>query len=359
MTERILKNEEKAILSLRALYRRYGYLPYKMSKFEGYDLYVRHKDFLVGDRVITFNDTNGKLLALKPDVTLSIVKNGSGEPLQKVYYNENVYRVSDSTHRFKEIMQAGLECIGEIDLYQTYEVVALAAESLGVISEDHVLEVGHLGILSAVLEEACADRDFQNRARALLSQKNEHDLVRLCGEYGVSGENTGRLRRLIGAAGERREVLDRIAPLCERGAAKEAYDELCRLSAMLDGHADARRIRFDFSVGGDAGYYSGIVCKGFLSGVSAAVLAGGRYDNLMKKMGRKEGAIGFALYLDLLEQIAVSDRRTDVDVLLLYGENDAPEKVAGRVKELTAAGKTVRVQKQRPVRLRRGEEEQC
>ena len=91
--EAILKNEEKAVFKLRSLYKKYGYMPFKMSKFEEYDLYVRNKDFLISDRVITFNDTNGKLLALKPDVTLSIIKNGEDEVgvKQKVYYNENVY----------------------------------------------------------------------------------------------------------------------------------------------------------------------------------------------------------------------------------------------------------------------------
>ena len=101
--EKILKNEEKAIFSLRSIYKQYGYLPFKMSKFEEYDLYVRNKDFLIGDNFITFNDTNGKLLALKPDVTLSIIKNTGDEEgcKQKVYYNENVYRVSNGTHQFK------------------------------------------------------------------------------------------------------------------------------------------------------------------------------------------------------------------------------------------------------------------
>ena len=86
----VLKNDEKAIFGLRSIYRRYGYSQYKMSKFEEYDLYVRNKDFLVSDNIITFTDTNGKLLALKPDVTLSIIKNGKDVPgvIEKVYYNE-------------------------------------------------------------------------------------------------------------------------------------------------------------------------------------------------------------------------------------------------------------------------------
>lgn len=77
--ESILKSDERAIYGLRSLYRKHGYTQYKMSKFEEYDLYSENKDFLVSDGVITFNDTNGKLLALKPDVTLSILKNFKDE----------------------------------------------------------------------------------------------------------------------------------------------------------------------------------------------------------------------------------------------------------------------------------------
>ena len=74
--DKILRNEEKAIYALRSLYGKYGYKPFKMSKFEEYEYYIQNKDFLVSDRIIAFNDTNGKLLALKPDVTLSIIKSG-------------------------------------------------------------------------------------------------------------------------------------------------------------------------------------------------------------------------------------------------------------------------------------------
>ena len=76
----ILKNEEKILFGLRALYRQYGYAQFRMRKFEEYDLYAGNKDFLVSGRVITFQDTDGKLLALKPDVTLSIVRSGGTSP---------------------------------------------------------------------------------------------------------------------------------------------------------------------------------------------------------------------------------------------------------------------------------------
>ena len=103
INENVLKNDEKAVLKLRDLYGLYGYSCFKMNKFEEYDLYGQNKEFLISDGVITFTDTDGKLMALKPDVTLSIVKNSADvlNGVKRLYYNENVYRISERTHHYK------------------------------------------------------------------------------------------------------------------------------------------------------------------------------------------------------------------------------------------------------------------
>ena len=75
---------------LNELYESYGYKRFKMSKFEPYELYTENKDFLNTGQIITFTDLDGELLALKPDVTLSIMKSGLG--IGRIYYNENIYR---------------------------------------------------------------------------------------------------------------------------------------------------------------------------------------------------------------------------------------------------------------------------
>ena len=344
----ILKNEEKAVFALRALYRQYGYLPYKMSKFEDYEYYIRNKDFLVSDRIITFNDTNGRLLALKPDVTLSIIKNGEDVPgcKRKVYYNENVYRVSGNTHQFKEIMQAGLECIGDIDVYDIFEAVSLAAQSLALISEDFVLQISHLGILSAALDRVCPDKVFQQKALNFIESKNAHDLTRLCQEYGVE---EAPLVQLLAAYGKRDQV---IAVLEELGCDQKALEELKEISGLLDGLPWSDKIVFDLSLVSNMNYYNGIVFRGFLSGICERVLAGGQYDKLMEKLERHTGAIGFALYLDLLEQMPVERSKYDVDVLLIYDADADKTTVAKAVAELTAQGKTVSAQKSIPEKLR-------
>ena len=347
--ETLLKNEEKAVFSLRSLYRRYGYLPYRMSKFEEYELYIRNKDFLVSDRIITFNDTSGRLMALKPDVTLSIIKNGEDTPgfKQKVYYDENVYRVSDKTHRFRELMQTGCECIGDIDLYDIFEIIHLAAESLALISEDFVLEVSDLGLIEGVLSKACDDPLFAEKALGFIAGKNAHDLGRLCDEYRVSRENKKRLLLLITSYGKRSAVISAL-----EGECGPELDRLKRLSDLLDRSLYGDRIRFDFSVVNNMGYYNGFVFRGFLDRVCDSVLAGGQYDRLMAKMNRKSGAVGFAIYLDELEQLTAGQDEYDVDVLLIYDNSVAAERVAEAVAEQTALGKTVSAQKCDCKRLR-------
>lgn len=353
INETILKSEEKAVFALRSLYRKYGYLPYKMSKFEPYEYYIRNKDFLVSDRFITFNDTNGRLLALKPDVTLSILKNGEDQSgcVQKVCYNENVYRVSGKTGQFKEIMQAGLECIGDIGLYEIYETVCLAAQSLALISGDFVLQISHLGILSALLDQISLDENFRREAIDCISGKNTHDLRRLCEEYGITPQQASALESFITIYGRRNEVITRLEQLCG-DCAGEAIKQLKQLSNLLDSFPYSEKITFDFSVVGNMSYYSGIVFKGYLEGISDGVLAGGQYDGLMQKMGRKAGAVGFALYLDLLEQLPREKTGYDVDVLLIYDQQADIAAVAASAQRLISQGKTVSAQKSIPAKLR-------
>lgn len=361
----LFRSEEKAVFALRDLYRRYGYLPFRMSKFEEYELYIRNKDFLVSDRIITFNDTDGKLLALKPDVTLSIIKSGEDQKgcKQKVYYNENVYRVSGSTCQYREIMQAGLECIGDMDLYDIYEVISLAAESLFLLSESFVLDISHLGLLSAVLESICPEKEFVRKAAGFISEKNGHDLKDLCVRFGIPESRGELLSVFVTAYGGRNRVIGSLEELTDRlcggeeGGAlyarlREQLEEIKLLSRMLDKLPLGDRIRFDFSVVNDMNYYNGFVFKGFIDGVCDGILTGGQYDRMMARMKRTSKAAGFAVYLDLLEQLPGGRTEYDVDVLLIYGEDTDRRTVAETVGRLIEEGKTVSAQKGIPEKLR-------
>ena len=322
---------ERALYTLKSLYEGYGYSHYKMSKFEEYELYVRNKSFLVSDHIITFTDAHGSLMALKPDVTLSIVKNSpeSESGVRKVYYNENVYRVPKGALSFKEIMQAGLECIGEIDKYSVAEVLTLAVKSLEAVSSDYVLDVSHMGILSILIEETGLSAKSKEALLGCIGEKNIHGIDAVCAS---EGKDAALIKRLVAMKGDYKEMLDILE-------GTECYEDACSLAEILS--AVGGKVRVDFSVTDDMKYYSGIVFKGFIKGIPTSVLSGGRYDNLMKKMGKSSGAIGFAVYLDLLGELENAAPEFDGDVLVLYDDKTDVKALLALADKLSSEGKTV------------------
>lgn len=330
-----LKYDEQAVFLLRSLYSKYGYKQYKMRKFEEYDLYVRNKDFLISDSVITFTDTNGKLMALKPDVTLSIVKNtkDSDGSVQKVYYDENVYRVSKSTHSYKEIKQAGLECIGDVDTYCVCEVLSLAVKSLMTISESCVVDVSDLAILFALYDYIGLSYEARKIMTSLISDKNTHEMKRLCEDMSVSAESTALLEELISYNGTPDEILPRLKAMAELIGAQAEFSEFESVVSSLDEELQSK-LRIDFSVVSDINYYNGIVFKGFIDKIPDSVLSGGRYDSLMQSMSRKSKAIGFAVYIDMLERFNIKERKFDYAAVLLYSENDSISTVKNAAQRL-------------------------
>lgn len=335
---------ERIAFSLRDLYDRYGYCQYKMSKFEEYDLYARNKDFLISDNVITFTDLSGKLMALKPDVTLSIVKNSTDCPgLRKLYYHENVYRVTKGDHGYREIMQVGLEAIGAVDDYTISEVLLLAAESLRSISDQAVLDVSHLGLLSRVMDVVGIPAEYKGDLVKFISEKNAHELTSLCQNCGISDENTQLLRQLIALKGTPATVLPQLETLLQDKNCEATLAQFRAVLSSLDGSGAENLLRIDFSVVDDLHYYNGFVFKGFVQGLPGSILSGGQYDKLMDKMKRTDRAIGFAVYTDLLERLEQPSDDYDVDVVLLYDAGAAIADIRAQAWTLSAQGRSVLV----------------
>ena len=173
-----LQPKERASFALRALYEAAGCRKYHMGRFEEYGLYQENRSFLSSEQVITFTDLDGRLLALKPDVTLSIAKTAQPAPGEtlKYYYHENVYRPSAESHTFKEIAQMGLEMLGAVGEAQVQQAVGLAAKSLEQLGAAWVLELSHMGYLFGLLDALAVPETARPALLDLLREKNAHEL---------------------------------------------------------------------------------------------------------------------------------------------------------------------------------------
>ena len=297
----MMNAEEKLVFTLRELYEASGYRRYRMSKFEEYDLYAKNKDLLVSEGMITFTDTNGKLMALKPDVTLSIIKNTRVLPGQvdRVYYNENVYRISESTKAYREIMQTGLECMGAVNDECTLEAALLAAKSLKAVSDKCVLSLSYPQIAADFAEKAGLEGETLDEALAYMAEKNQHGLAELLKQQDCSDTAAAKLQKLAALSGSADDVLKELEEL---GADPEKTAQLRYISDGFEKAGLGGMLGFDLSAECGTRYYSGVVFKGYVEGIPSALLSGGRYDALMRRMGKKCGAVGFAVYMDLLER---------------------------------------------------------
>lgn len=348
-----LKPDEKACLELRGLYEQYGYKKYKMAKFEEYSLYVENKDFLGTDKVITFTDLDGRLLALKPDVTLSIIKNTNATAgcNEKLYYLENVYRESRESHTFKEINQMGLEYIGKVDAYCITEVIALAAKSLKTISKDYILEIAHMSFVVELLESLQAPEHIQLKLLRLIRSKNADGIRKTAKEAALSELQTESLCRLPSLYGDVKKTIKEAKKISLNKAMDQALDELAEIYDALKALGLAKNIQLDLSIVNDIDYYNGIIFKGYIKELGKSVLAGGQYDQAMVRLGKKTGAIGFALYLNEINRIAEERKSFDVDAVLVYGEEGVVA-VSEAVRQLQKEGLSVRAEKQIPEGLR-------
>ena len=348
-----------------------GYERYRMNKFEPYDLYLEHRGFLRDDAVISFTDPRGRLMALKPDVTMSIVKNASVDAaVERLFYIENVFRVPPGGSEFAEIAQMGLECLGcdsgRVQSDVDAEVVALACRTLDVCGGRSRLAVSHMGFLSALLDACLLEDEPWEQALRCIRLKNAAGLADVLREAGAPSESQDALlgalavssplssaveflkalplsrvaleavealealvKRLV-ASGEEPCAIEADPDAAGRPDAIEADSDATRKPDTAGGEPcamreepdafpvaagaaaggrgvsegkppaprlEADRLFFDLSLVGEAGYYTGLAFQGYIEGLPRAVLAGGRYDGLMEKVGRSQGAAGFALYL--------------------------------------------------------------
>lgn len=366
-----LEWDTRVTLALDALYRMSGYERYRMNKFEPYDLYLEHRGFLRDDAVISFTDPRGRLMALKPDVTMSIVKNASADAaVERLFYIENVFRVPPGGSEFAEIAQMGLECLGcdsgRVQSDVDAEVVALACRTLDVCGGRSRLAVSHMGFLSALLDACLLEDEPREQALRCIRLKNAAGLADVLRGAGAPSESQDALLGALAVSSPLSSAVEFLKALPLSRVALEAVEALealvkrlvasgeepCAIEADPDAagrpdaieadpdatrkpdtageepcamrkepdafpvaagaaaggrgvsegkppapRLEADRLFFDLSLVGEAGYYTGLAFQGYIEGLPRAVLAGGRYDGLMEKVGRSQGAAGFALYL--------------------------------------------------------------
>ncbi|MBR5752265.1 MAG: ATP phosphoribosyltransferase regulatory subunit, partial [Clostridia bacterium] len=164
------------------------------------------------------------------------------------------------------------------------------------------LAVSDVDLLGAFARRAGLE-DESDLVLALAAQKNLHEIRALCRRKAVAADREEALIGLLSLSCPVLKAPERIGSLCVMCGVKEDIRVLKAVMDRLEAEDLSQNVQLDFSCAGDMRYYNGIIFKGYIEGVSQSVLSGGQYDSLMRRMGKKGGAAGFAVYLDRLERL--------------------------------------------------------
>ncbi len=343
--------EDKLTIELAELFEKYGYKKYCMDKFEEYSFYSDNRDFLSGEGIIAFNNSDGRLMALKPDITLSIVKNSriSSDTLTKSYYNESVYRIGKNTHDYKEIKQTGVEVLGKLDAYSISEIILLALESLDKIDTENILSISHMSVISELIEKYNISRKLRKKIIEFIIGKNMHDLRKLLIENEIDAD---KFIEIVSISGRIDCVVEKLEKFTTDGFDfEQAISDFKVISDTIRINDTDKNVTVDFSVLNNTDYYNGIIFQGFVKNAPNAVLAGGRYDNLANKIRKHTEAIGFAIYLDNLNLWYPNKKDFDTEIVIINNGSDAAE-LLKCVKNLTDNGHSVKVEYKKPTDYR-------
>lgn len=188
----------------------YGYRQVQAPIIEFAELFLRKSGADVNARMYSFTDQGGRRLALRPELTASVLRAflqlPEPPPLPaRLAYAGPVFRYEKPQRgRYRQFTQAGVELIGAEPPYADAELLAMTAEIPPLLGIDNTrLVIGHLGVVLAFLSAL----GVAGRTEAILLQSLE--------TLKKGREGAQALRRLLGLSEERTQqpAVDGPAPI--------------------------------------------------------------------------------------------------------------------------------------------------
>jgi len=280
----------------------WGYEEINTPMLEYYQVLLPDGNWEGADQIYKLIDRNGRILALRPEMTLPIARVISSKlppdyPWRLMYGGE-VFRYEEiQTGRQREFCQVGVELIGAVGPEADSEILALAVEALRASGLDNfTISLGHTGILKGLLESLAWEETQLKQVRTLILEK---DFVGLNNYLMSAGIKADKVKQLVGILTCQLTTADLEKEWHDlpRGIARALADlrEIIRLLKVYDYD---RYVQVDFSTLRSQEYYTGMVFEIYTPGIGYPIGGGGRYDELLQNWGNNCPATGFALGVD-------------------------------------------------------------
>ena len=320
---------EEIIFNVQQLFAKSGYTPIETPTLEIMD--VLEAGGHVPASPFKLFDSQGELLAMRPDVTMQVARMcstryaGCTAPL-RFRYTQRVFREADTRLQAvtREMTQIGIECIGQKGAAADAEVIGLMTEALiaaGV--PDFKLALATVGVLRALLAASQGTPAWQKSILQAYHASNFVDLDALTesesAQFAASGAraDVARAIRLLARIRGGQEAIAAARLLVEPLKCADGLDEFEQTYALLCARGLRERIMIDFSVMSSFDYYTGVVFEAYAPQIGTSLGSGGRYDHMLAAYGQDRPAAGFAFYLEQVMTARELQREGEGRVLTL------------------------------------------
>ena len=274
-----------------------------------YDLFEQGMGQSEAQRGFRFTDNDGRLLALRPDVTSSVARMAATllserpRPL-RFCYAAPVFRQQPQSHAEwrRENTQLGCELIGVGGHAADLEVLRLATEILSRLDlhSSYCITINDVEIFNGVAAGLNLAAPAREDLRRLIDSRETAELQRfLQNQANDEGRAFLQPTQLTG----KQDVIHAARKVITNARSVAALDSLEELWTAIESLGLAGCFEIDLSDVSSLDYYTGLSLKVFVHGAGMSVGRGGRYDGLTGNFGRPEPAVGFVLNLDALTEV--------------------------------------------------------
>ena len=301
-------------------------------------LFERGMGYEAAHRAFRFTDSDGLMLALRPDVTSSVARAAAtlfaeqSRPLRFCYASP-VFRQRQRNHSEwrRENKQLGCELIGVGGRRAEVETLSVATEILAALNlgRDYRITLNSVEIFSGISDHLRLDDERRERMRHLVDTRDAAELQKFLSNFETTESERVSFSRLTQLSGKG-EILDEARRIITNPRSLLALDELEALWRIVRELGMDEVCDIDLGDVSGLDYYTGLTFKIYVAGAGARVGGGGRYDNLTANFGRAEPAVGFVLDLDALTDALLTNRGA--------AARDTDAATAGALREDAAAG---------------------
>lgn len=329
-----------------------GYMEVSSPNLEYYDLFSEDYLDANGDNMFKLIDSNGKILVLRPDGTIPIVRMLSTKMRDFVYplklsYIKDIFRTDEEqAGKKREYRQAGVELFGIPSFRGDAEVIITAIESLRDLGlEGFQVELGQVELLRAILENQDLSSDERKLIYKYMENKDVIGIGRFVETISIDKDIKTILKKLPMLFGKPNEVLEQVNGLPLDPSMIKAVKDLEKVWVMLKSYGLGQYISFDLGMVPNMEYYSGIIFKGFTKDLGSVLLSGGRYDRLLEDFGMTCPATGFALITNRITKALKIQNKLKIEeqehILIL--EDESNRLTADMIKDLRDKGYVVEI----------------